>query len=104
MKVAEYISRTAGWLLIAAVLAIGFGFMFGVPQSGLYRRVFDFLFVDLSYELLKTGVPQSIVSTAGHIPHFTVVGVLLFFVLPAICCFVVAGRLHRQLGLNDKRP
>ena len=72
-----------------------------LPGTGLLERCFTFFFIGVGDWLQTVGEPGLLSSTAGHVPHLTLIGMVLIYLLPAGVCF---WAFHRFRSAPPRMP
>ena len=101
MKAWRYILLTVGCvftILIALYLLALVGIL---PDTGFLRGCLEFSYIEIGYWLHKVGEPGFLSSTAGHMPHLTVIGMVLIYALPGCACFWGFRRLRAKPSSHE---
>jgi len=96
MKTWRYILFSVGCVLTLPIVLYLLAMIGVVPSTGFLHRCLGFCYIEIGYWLHEVGEPGVLSSTAGHMPHLTLIGVLLIYVLPACVCFWTFWRLRTK--------
>ena len=96
MKAWRYISFTAGCVFTFPIALYLLATVGVLPSSGFFDRWIAFFYIEVGYWLHEVGEPGFLSSTAGHMPHLTVIGVFLIYALPACVSFWTFWRLRTK--------
>lgn len=88
MRVLRYMLLVVGCVFLVPVLLDGLAMLGLLPEGSFLQRCLGFFFIMVGDWLLSLRVPSYIANTGGHMPHLTVFGFVLVYVLPAGLCLV----------------
>ncbi len=104
LSATRYFLFTVGSILLIPIVLLGVALVGALPDTGPINRCATFFYIEVGYWLYKLGMPEFIANTGGHMPHLTIFGMAVVYLIPACLCFYGGRRMRIKASQTSAPP